>query len=461
MLTYILFGIVLIYILLILNLHGGDLFYPPIIVLLSFAFSLSFVIVEMSKWDGITSFDAFFVFWIGLTAYMFGSFFAESVMMKLRIGKECCELNISHKDINTVKIIPKIESIVTLGIIVFEIIVFVNYYLDVRRSAASIGKFSDLGTMIGLYRNAGVYGELEVSISGFSLYGFMAMTAISYLYLYIIIARIVIEKRKISMRWLILNIIPIFLFCGCSILTGGRNPLIQLLVAAFMMFYLLYRRFHGISRRFNRKFAIKLAGIVMVALIIFSNMRGLVGRTNTMSLFDYLAMYIGAPIKLFDMFIQNPPSKSHDFWGQETFINVWIWIGTFLKNEKMTSLIMNKEFRTYNGRQLGNVYTAFREYYFDFGIAGVIILPFIHANFFTIFYNKIKMGYKKMRSNSFDLSIVIYSYLSVALAYYSIDDRFYQKFLSRSTFRELIILIILSVILPRIRIGKNNRLKRG
>lgn len=63
----------------------------------------------------------------------------------------------------------------------------------------------------------------------------------------------------------------------------------------------------------------------------------------------------------------------------------------------------------------------------------------------------------KLRRHAFDLSIVIYSYLSVALAYYSIDDRFYQKFLSRITFRELLILAILASILPKLKIkGPHN-----
>ena len=453
MLTYILFGIILIYILLVLNANKGDLFYPPVIVLLSFALSLSFVIIEMNKWDGNITWETFIILLVGLTSYLGGAFFAEHITTRFKMRKRYGGTSIIIEET-----IPHIEPLVTVGIIAFDCFVFAKYYFDVRRSASSVGNFSNLSTMIGLYRNAGVSGELEVSISKLSAYGFMAMTALSYLYLYIIIANAVVNKKKIAIKWLILNLVPVFLFCGCSILTGGRNPLIQLLVAAFMMFYLLYRRVHGTSRKFNKRFAIRLAVVVMVALIIFSNMRGIVGRTNTMNLFDYLAMYIGAPIKLFDMFIQNPPLKSHEFWGQETFVNIWTWIGSLTKNEEMAGLIMNKEFRTYNGIQLGNVYTAFREYYFDFGMAGVVILPFIHANFFTTFYDKIRGGGGvKLRRHAFDLSIVIYSYLSVALAYYSIDDRFYQKFLSRITFRELLILAILASILPKLKIkGPHN-----
>lgn len=77
------------------------------------------------------------------------------------------------------------------------------------------------------------------------------------------------------------------------------------------------KKIQGYSRKFNRKFTFKLLSIVVIVLIAFSNMRFLVGRTNTLNTFDYLAMYIGAPIKLFDMFIQNPPSKVHELFGQK------------------------------------------------------------------------------------------------------------------------------------------------
>lgn len=453
MLTYLFFAIVIIYLLALLNARKGDLFYPPVIVCLAFVISLSFLILEMTKWDVNISADTFIVLFAGLTSYMFGSLFAEKVTRKIRIRKrQNHQARYSKDDISNV-CVPDIQPLVTILIMVFDCMVARKYYYDVRRSALSIGSFNSLGSMIGLYRNAGAYGKLEVGISRFSSYGYMAMTAIAYLYLYIIIANIV-SKRRITVKWISMNIAPVLLFGACSILTGGRNPLIQILVAAFMMFYLLHYRSSGKSTRFNMRFTIRLTVVVALALVAFSNMRGLVGRTNTLNIIDYLAMYIGAPIKLFDMFINNPPMKSHWLWGQETFINIWIWIGNLIDNKDMTRLIMNKEFRSYNHISLGNVYTAFREYYFDFGIVGVIVLSFIHSNIFTVYYEKIRMGQYYVRQNQFDLPLIIYAYLSVALAYYSIDDRFYQKFLSRGTFRELFLLVLFAMVLPKVKLKR-------
>lgn len=450
MTTYLLFAIVMVYIFLSLNYTRGDLFFPATIVYLVYAFSLSFVVIEMSKWNGAISIETFEILLIGLTVYLIGAIFSTKVAVRIGIKKRYK----FFRSISTTlpeEAIPQVSTITTAVVILFDALVLIKYYLDVKRSASSVGSFSDLGSMIGLYRNAGVAGELEVSISKFSAYGFMAMTALAYLYLYIIIINAV--QKRLSAKKIIVNIMPVVMFCVCSILTGGRNPLLQLLVAALMMYYLLKKKIQGYSRKFNRKFTFKLLSIVVIVLIAFSNMRFLVGRTNTLNTFDYLAMYIGAPIKLFDMFIQNPPSKVHELFGQETFINLWTWLGTFTHDSRMTGLIMNKEFRTFNGLQLGNVYTAFREYYFDFGIVGVIILPFIHSVFFTTFYQKISQNKTNWKKNEFDLQMILYSYLSVALVYYSIDDRLFQRFLSRGTFRELIFLVLFAVLLPRIRIS--------
>lgn len=450
MTTYLLFAIVMIYIFLSLNYTKGDLFFPATIVYLVYAFSLSFVVIEMSKWDGAISIETFGILLIGLTVYLIGAIFSTKVAVRIGIKKRYR----FFRSISTTlpeEVIPQVSTITTAVVVLFDALVLVKYYLDVKRSASSVGNFTDLGSMIGLYRNAGVSGELEVGISKFSAYGFMAMTALAYLYLYIMIINAV--QKRLSPKKIIVNIMPVVMFCVCSILTGGRNPLIQLLVAAFMMYYLLVKKFRGYNIKFNRKFTLKLLVIVVITLILFSNMRFLVGRTNTLNTVDYLAMYIGAPIKLFDMFVQNPPPKVHELFGQETFVNLWTWFGTFTHDSHMTGLIMNKEFRAFNGLQLGNVYTAFREYYFDFGIAGVVILPFIHSVFFTTFYQKINRNRNNWKKNAFDLQVILYSYLSVALAYYSIDDRLFQKFLSRGTFRELIFLVVFAILLPKIKIS--------
>jgi oligosaccharide repeat unit polymerase len=413
---------------------------------------MSFLIIEKNKWDGSISGQTFFILWLGLTTYLIGALLADRFVSRVKVKSLSCYSFKYKPSKDFIDSVPQISRLVTIFIILFDLVVLIKYYSDVRFSASLLGSFSDLATMIGLYRVAGVYGETKVDISRVSSYGYTVMTGLAYIYLYVLIANSMLRKMKIT--WKIFHMIPIVLFGICSLLTGGRNPILQLLIAGFMIFYLLNRNFKGKSRNFNLKFAIKLAISIVVVLILFSNMSSIVGRGTTLGTFDYIAIYIGAPIKLFDMFVQDHTSVSHVFWGQETFVNVWKWIGGVINNRNMTSLFMNKEFRTYNGLMLGNVYTAFREYYSDFGITGIVIFPLVHSVFFTTFYKKIIKSKKILKQNAFNLSILLYSYLSVALAYYSIDDRLFQKFFSIGTFREILCLVILANLLPRIKLGK-------
>jgi oligosaccharide repeat unit polymerase len=430
-----------------LNYSRGDVFFPANIVLIAFACSLAFAIMEMKKWDISISLNTVGVILIGLTSYVIGTVLASSFKTKIKSDYKMSFFKYRKAE-TFEESIPYIPKLTTVFVVIFDILILYKYFLDVRRSASYLGSFKTLGSMIGAYRNAGVSGELIVGISKISAYGYNIVTVFAYLYLYVLISQIVIKRKNI--KDVVICLIPICLFGVCSILTGGRNPLIQIFVAAIMMYNLLCKKYKGANYKFNWKFVARMSIIVVIFLIMFSNIRSLVGRTNTMSTFDYLAMYIGAPIKLFDMFLEKPPTTGHTFWGQETFINLWAWWGSIVKDSRMTGLIMNKEYRIYKGIQLGNVYTAFREYYCDFGLVGIIILPMIHSLFFTRFYRKITKSGNRMYRKSFDISILIYSYLSVALAYYSIDDRLFQKFLSKGTFRELLFMFILAAILPRL-----------
>lgn len=87
MTTYLLFAIVMIYIFLSLNYTKGDLFFPATIVYLVYAFSLSFVVIEMSKWDGAISIETFGILLIGLTVYLIGAIFSTKVAVRIGIKK--------------------------------------------------------------------------------------------------------------------------------------------------------------------------------------------------------------------------------------------------------------------------------------------------------------------------------------------------------------------------------------
>ena len=103
---------------------------------------------------------------------------------------------------------------------------------------------------------------------------------------------------------------------------------------------------------------------------------------------------------------------------------------------------------------MGNVYTAFRMFYADFGGIGVSLLSIIQGGVFAIFYRSIKCN-KKVRffkthvfkPSLVEFRIIIYAMIvhSVALMFYA--DWFYSQVLSWTQIKAFIYLYIFKILL--------------
>ena len=85
---------------------------------------------------------------------------------------------------------------------------------------------------------------------------------------------------------------------------------------------------------------------------------------------------------------------------------------------------------------VGNVYTAYRRWIYDFGFVGAVFLQGVMAAVISIFYNKLK--YRKVRNIGFWL--ILYSYLAYTVVFHPIDGYFYVQYVSQ-TFITTVILI--------------------
>ena len=436
--TFIFLIVVIIYLLLSLFVTEGDLFFPSNIVMLMYLLSLFFLVGEMNKWSGNISSKSLILLLLGLTVYLVFSLTTLKIFSRVSLLKK--KQNSTRVKLTAKQALPVIADGITVLIIIYEIFAIVKYYIDIKNISSSIRTYSSFGEMIGNYRNAAAYGNLNISISTFSAYNYQIMLALAYIYAGIVIQYIV-SKQKTSLKWKILHYSPIIIYGACTILTGGRNPLINLGLAIIVMYFIKLKQIKGKNPlRFKTICKLVLGG--SVALISFSSFRGLVGRTSDYTTFDYLAMYIGAPIKLFDLFINSAQQITHRFIGQETFTS---FLGDIGKDVGSSNL----EFRSSNGFGLGNVYTPFRRYYSDFGIWGLIILTAIQSFFYSFYYSKLVNNKVK----GIDICTILYSYLFVGVVYYSVDERLYTYFLSWYTIKGIIFMIIFSVILPKIKLN--------
>lgn len=265
--TYFLLMVVVIYLLLSLFITKGDLFFPSNIVMLMYLLSLFFLIGEMKRWLGNISFKSMVLLVLGLTIYLGISLMTFSFFSRITFPKS--QKNNSLKVFNS-QLLPVIDNKVTLFIIVYEVFSTLKYYLDVQKSSSAIGVYSSFGEMIGNYRNAAAYGSLNIRISALSAYNYQIMLALAYVYASIVIQYLVLNQ-KTSLWWKILHYLPIIIYGFCSILTGGRNPLINLCLAIIVMYFIKQRQFNG-RRLLKFKTICKLVLGGTVALILFSSL---------------------------------------------------------------------------------------------------------------------------------------------------------------------------------------------
>ena len=454
MYTYMLLALILALLLITLKIVKGDYFFPAAIILEVYALSVFFAILEMDKWDSSISFETFNIFCTGILTYFITAIVTRMILKRtskyrFTIGK----LHMSSSSNNIVVDDEKPITIsvgVCIAVVSFSLLVLIVYFRDVRISSLSVAMFDSFSEMIGNFHDNSVMGTLEVGVSAFSNYGNMILAAISYILLYINVQDIVL-KHKLGFLHRLLCWFPIIIFVFCSILSGARNPILQLICAFFILYYIMSSKFKQKSRKFRWKLALRIIVAVVLVLVVFSSLRGVVGRKSDYGFIDYIAKYVGGSIKLFDIFIGAKLTNMSGIWGKETFVNVWRYIGSKTGNIEYTSLLMNKEWRSYKGFAMGNVYTAFREYYFDFKIVGVVVLTAIHAFIFTFAYQKLMNSKNLIRSNKICFPLLLYAYVSQSLFYFSIDDRLYQAYLARNVVLTVLAMYIFIKIINKAR----------
>lgn len=445
MYTYLLLFMIIVLLLIVLNGVKGDYMHPCAIVLEVYLLSTCFLFTEIKKWDAYIDAKTFYIIMVGLSVYITTSL-GVSRFFKVRFklfNKQSVRFTSTGNPADICNPINLLVCVFSVGVVVLT-------YRDVKSISSAIGVFSSFGQMTGIFRDATVSGTLELGLSKGTHYGNLILAALVYMYLYIITQSIVLGIKN-HIRWYLLRVTPILMYVMCAILNGSRNLILQILIAAVMLFFILHNKYYGRNRKYEFQSAVKVFIIGCIILFLFASMRGIVGRTSDLDMWDYIAKYVGASIKLFDMYVTSGSHNTSRLWGQETFVNVWKFIGQRTGNSTLSNLVMNKEWRGVNGFSLGNVYTAFREYYADFGIIGVIILSAVHSFIFSNAYQRINSVQHKVAANKIDFSILMYAYLAQSLFYFSIDDRFFQAYLSYSTLQTVVIMFILIKLLPRVR----------
>ena len=312
----------------------------------------------------------------------------------------------------------------------YKLILFVGfqlliYYLLVRyKFAQSVGATS-IGESIGDVSQRSKIEHENLYFPWYIQYPYQMCRDAGFIWICLFSYYFHKPKRYRIKKWLIgLNLMVCIVVGGY--VSGGRMPFLGYLIPLFIFLY----TFKMYKQNWNsRTIPLKTVFIIAITAIIFVTsfvqVGNLMGRKESESTNSYvLSIYCGAQIKNLDDFLNNPLKTKNTHWGGYTFNTLY---KDFNKNasKNYSDYDMSSLFNTYRGYPLGNVYTCYYHYYYDFKMGGlicVIVMSFLLSSLnnrihYTNFF----------KTGELNLGVLLYaSFISAAfLSFFS--ESFYSK----------------------------------
>lgn len=407
------------------RIFDRDIMNPSVLLCFFFAGAIIFGFYLYSFWHLYEyGRDTTFIFLLGITAFIIGSWVAKKGKKIYTIGKR-------HKDRCTAKSkagLIEINSVVILGVVVMSAVVFVIFSLYYRTRVTSESIFINIVE----YKD----GRDENFLPGYINVLIKVLCAFSNTFLYVFINNAI--YRKVAVRdWALL--IPAAVYCLVSLLSANRGNVLIILMSGIAAWYILSHRIVGWNKRLNGLFLKKGFKIVPVFLIFFWIFMVVTREADTTNVFDsfmtYICSYFSGELASFDLYLRQG-GLACEWWGQETFVALNNNLNSLFGIGNASTRFL--EFRSGYGRSVVNIYSSFRRFYHDFGYAGVILLSGIQGFITTKMYYQVR---RKKTAESIDLVMVIYCFFFYTIPYTLIDEFFYSSNVSFSGIFKLVILI--------------------
>lgn len=260
-----------------------------------------------------------------------------------------------------------------------------------------------------------------------------------YFFLYVFVYNIISSSKLINNKFLIITI-------GLSIvqmlLNGGRSAVLHLILAGILFYFTFYLQKNGHRLILSlKKFAYLLIFMIAGAIIFYLS-KSLVGRPGSFNLEEfipYITMYVGGPIQLLDMYLINPIPSS-DIFGKETFYGLNFQFARWGITD-IEPYISHLEFRMAStGAFLGNIYTSYRSYIYDFGYIGFILLTLLFSLIMNNWYYSAINNCKKI-----NYSLIFYSWYFHSIFFDFVRNWFFCS-LSFSDVKTFVIIFLLSTL---------------
>ena len=431
--------LILLFVLLIINYALGkrEILSPAFLFTLGFLVSVAWAYAFRDKWGLNLQIETFWVILGGvglfsIVAAIVSVFFIKSTLLEGPRRDNRYEISISRTG-----------GMIIIGIMLVTIVYTVFEVQKIAPSGSIMGS-------IYAYRMQTTNITTE-NASSLVLPKLLALLrnftdAAGYFFAYVL-ANELFKKRRVNVAALAIT----FLSFVNGMLLGSRTGAFMLLLSFMIFLYIMYRA----SSDWEKHLSLKMLGIIALLFIIiiftFQSFAGLLGReVGSFSKANYLAIYFGAEIKNLDTFIQAGqfPIRPHGTFGAQTFLEFNRTFGKFFGSN--ATVILDLPFQNINGLSLGNVYTTFYAFLYDFGYKGVVLLVILMSFVSQFIYEKVR---RFTRKGDISIYTLIYSRIAVCLILSFFSDKFYEGIFAITFIKTVVWWMILRWIFVRNRVG--------
>lgn len=239
----------------------------------------------------------------------------------------------------------------------------------------------------------------------------------------------------------------IMLYIIYSLMGGGRSETFRVVTACIFTWYFFVRIRQGESFNIG-PVLLKIMLLLAAVSLFFISFIYIVGRSQDDMDFEAVIMamfiYAGAPIFNLDIYLQNPWEQTYGMFGELTLIRLRNWLGGKLGDSSLL-YELDLPFLSYKNYNLGNVYTTFYAFIYDFGFMGVVVLTGIMAVVCIWLYNKV--NFVHMSSKRTGVHVICYAYLVNDIVMSPFAARFYETVVNVGTIHRWIgVLCLLKIV---------------
>lgn len=425
------------FVLFIALLLDNDILSP--LAVFSESFLLSFIIlsININEWNVNLSLKTIGIFLLGYLTFVFVTIVCKRLYDKQASQKEPKRIK------NKLIVVNKYCYTILLFI---SIIIAFLYCKAFYNSVGGVSSLEELSRAINYYRISVSYNlgdAIPIPTIITQLYKILKM--FSLVAIYVFANNYFYKKRSQENVRLIIYLIPILIVLPLTLLTGNRIEMATLIIAIIIIFNIMSQKY---GYKLNLKTIQKYFVLLICGICLFSFTKDITGRTSASKGFDYFSIYFGAPVELFDLYMKSPKTKS-EFFGKETF---WSANNFIRKIQGKNEYLIHLPARDINGNSLGNVYTAYRNIYQDFGLIGLILLVGFEALVFSKMYYTIKSNSKVGIISIYE---IMYALMMHVLFFFAFSEQFYNSVISINYVILLILAIFIKYFLTKIKIERS------